>query len=149
MTFTRTTLPASFRPYETLVVCSNSLIGGGHIASIGDVLPLIIGTGEKPQIWLQALADPEKKEFVSIVESSVSTHPAVDVREVFGAIVVSVQGTTVVRVRQVASDRAEVDSIDLRPIGLNLYGNSSSMIVGGTTISRSSMRGGGVLVGLG
>jgi hypothetical protein len=149
MTFTRTAPPTSFRPYQTLVVCSNSLIGGGHIVSVGDVLPLIIGAGDKPQIWLQAISDPKSNGFISVVENSVSTHPAVEVREVGGAIVVSVQGTVVVRVRQVAPDRAEVDSMDLRPIGLNLYGNSSSMNVAGGSFSGNSMSGGGVLIGLG
>ncbi|WP_172148021.1 hypothetical protein [Pseudomonas tumuqii] len=149
MTFTRNNLPKSYRPYESLVVCSNTINGGGHIAAIGETLPLIIGKGEKPQIWLQALNNSETKEFLSVVENSVSKHPAVEVKEISGSVVVTIQGKLVLSVKAISDDSAIVDELDMRPIGLNLFGNSSSMTVGGSTFSRNSMSGGGVLIGLG
>ncbi|HZF71433.1 hypothetical protein [Sulfuricurvum sp.] len=149
MTFTRNNLPKSYQPYENLNVCSNTLIGGGHIAAVGDALPLIIGKGEKPQIWLQAISNPDKQEFVSIVENSVSKYPAVEVKEVSGSVVVSIQGTVVLSVKKLSENSAVVEAMDLRPIGLNMYGNSSSMNVSGSTLSGNSMSGGGVLIGLG
>ena len=149
MTFTLKNLPKSYVPYKSLNVCSNNLSGGGHIASIGETLPLIIGKGDKPQIWLQALINPETKQFVSIVESSVSKHSAVSVKEISGYVVVSVQGTQILKVKAKGGDSAKVEMLDLRPLGLNLSGNSTSMNVGGSTFSNNSMSGGGVLVGLG
>lgn len=149
MTFTRNNLPKSYQPYENLTVCSNTLIGGGHIVAVGDALPLIIGKGEKPQIWLQAISDPDKQEFVSIVENSVSKHPVVEVKEVSGSVVVSIQGKVVLSVKPLSENNAVVESMDLRPIGLNMFGDSSSMNVSGGTFSGNSMSGGGVLIGLG
>mgnify|MGYP003386740888 CR=1 FL=1 len=149
MTFTRNNLPKSYLPYEKLTVCSNTLIGGGHIVAVGDTLPLIIGKGEKPQIWLQAIGNPETKEFVSIVENSVSKHPIVEVKEISGSVVVSIKGKPILSVRAASENSAVVESIDLRSIGLNLYGNSSSMNVGGGTFSGNTMSGGGTLIGLG
>lgn len=149
MNFTRANLPKSYQPYSKLTVCSNTLIGGGHIVAVGDVLPLIIGKGEKPQIWLQALSNPKTKEFVSIVENSVSRHPAVEVLEVSGSVIVSIQGIKMLSVKPEAEDSAVVESMDLRPLGLNLFGDVSSMSVGGSTFSRNSMQGGGVLIGFG
>jgi hypothetical protein len=149
MTFTLNNLPKSYVPYKSLNVCSNKLSGGGHIASIGDTLPLIIGKGDKPQIWLQALSNPETKQFISIVESSVSKHSAVVVKEISGYVVVSVQGTQILKVKAKGGSNAKVEMLDLRPLGLNLSGNSTSMNVGGSTFSNNSMSGGGVLVGLG
>ncbi len=149
MNFTRSNLPKSYQPYENLTICSNKLIGGGHVVAVGDVLPLIIGKGEKPQIWLQALSKPNTKEFISIVENSVSKHPAVEVLEVSGVVIVSIQGTKILSVKSVSEDSAVVESMDLRPIGFNLHGNSSSMSVGGSTFSGNSMGGGGVLIGFG
>ncbi len=149
MIFTRTNLPKSYRSYTNLTVCSNTLIGGGHIVAVGDVLPLIIGKGDKPQIWLQALNNPETKEFISIVENSVSKNPAVKILEVNGSVNVTVQGTKVLSVKQVSEDSAVVDFMDLRPLGLNLSGNASSMSVGGSSFSGNSMQGGSVLISLG
>jgi hypothetical protein len=148
MIFTLKNLPKSYVAYKSLKVCSNTLSGGGHIASIGDTLPLIIGKGDKPQIWLQALTNPETKQFTPIVESSVSKHPAVVVKEVSGYVVVSVQGTQILKVKAKGGS-ANVEILDLRPLGLNLSGNSTSMNVGGNTFSNNSMSGGGVLISLG
>lgn len=146
---TRENLPTSYKPYETLVICSNSMLGGGHIVSVGDVLPLVIGKGEKPQIWLQAISNPETKEFVSIIEASVSKHPAVEILEKDGSIEVTIQDSKILLVRAESENKAVVSHLDLRPIGLNLVGNASSLSVGGSTFSGNSMSGGGVLIGFG
>lgn len=149
MTFTKDSLPKSYKPYEELTVCSNTLVGGGHIVAVSGVLPLIIGAGEKPQIWLQAINNAEKQEFISIVENSVSKHPAVDVIEISGAVTVKIQGKTILSVMSPSEDSAVVDSVDLRPLGLNMFGDASSLKVGDSSFSGNSMSGGGVLIGLG
>lgn len=149
MTFTKDSLPKSYQPYEKLTICSNTLLGGGHVVAVGEVLPLIIGAGEKPQIWLQAINNTEKQEFISVVENSVSKHPAVDVIEVSGVVTVKIQGKTVLSVMSPSEDSAVVDSVDLRPIGLSMFGDASSLNVGGSSFSGNTMSGGGVLIGLG
>lgn len=149
MTYTRDSLPKSYQPYQKLTVCSNSLVGGGHIVEVSKVLPLIIGKGEKPQIWLQAINNPETKEFILVVENSISKFPSVQVKEINGALVVSIQGKEALRVREISENEASIDVLDLRPIGLNLYGDAHSMNVGGGSFSGNSMSGGGVLLGLG
>ncbi|MHC3016825.1 hypothetical protein [Klebsiella pneumoniae] len=146
---TRENLPSSYSPYEQLVICSNSMLGGGHIVAVGDVLPLVIGKGEKPQIWLQAISNPETKEFVSIIEASVSKHSAVEILEKDGNIEVTIQDNKILVVRAESENKAIVSHLDLRPIGLNLVGNASSLSVGGSTFSGNSMAGGGVLIGFG
>jgi len=52
-------------------------------------------------------------------------------------------------VHETTEGEAIIDSIDLRPIGLNLYGDSKNMNVGGGSFSGNSMSGGGVLLGFG
>jgi hypothetical protein len=149
MTYTRNNLPSSYQPYEKLTICSNSLIGGGHVVELAGSLPLIIGRGEKPQVWLQAINNPEKMEFVSVVENSVSKFPAVEVKEIDGAIIVTIQGKQILKVRNSSANEAVVDSMDLRPIGLNIYGDAQIMNIPNGSFSGNSMSGGGVLLGLG
>lgn len=146
---TRNNLPPSYKPYDTLVICSNSMLGGGHIVAVGEILPLVIGTGEKPQIWLQAIKSPKSKEFIPIIEASVSKHPAVEVLEENGYIVVTIQESKVLVVREESPNKAVVNQLDLRPVGLNLFGNETSLTVGNSTFSGNSMGGGGVLIGFG
>jgi hypothetical protein len=149
MTYTRNNLPSSYQPYEKLTICSNSLIGGGHLVELAGALPLIIGYGEKPQVWLQAFSNPEKMEFVSVVENSVSKFPAVEVKEIDGSIIITIQGKQVLKVRNISNSEAVVENMDLRPIGLNLYGDANNMNMPNGSFSGNSMSGGGVLLGLG
>ena len=149
MTYTRNNLPSSCHPYEKLTICSNSLIGGGHLVELAGALPLIIGYGEKPQVWLQAVSNPEKMEFVSVVENSVSKFPAVEVKEIDGSIIITIQGKQVLKVRNVSKSEAVVENMDLRPIGLNLYGDAKNMNMPNGSFSGNSMSGGGILLGLG
>lgn len=149
MTYTRTNLPKTYQPYQTLTVCNNKLIGGVHVVEIMGVLPLIIGKGDKPQVWLQAISNPEKKEFISVVESSISKYPAVIVKEINNAIVITIQGKDVLRVKEISKDKAIVDLMDFRPIGLNLFGDDKFLNMPNGTLSGNSMSGGGVLLGLG
>lgn len=146
---TRENLPAGFVPYETLVICNNTMLGGGHVLSVGDALPLVVGKGEKPQIWLQALQDQITNKFEPIIESSVSKHPSVEIIEKEGNIEVTIQKIRVLVVREEAPDKAVISLIDFKPIGLNLVGNTSNITVGGTTLSGNTMSGGGVLIGFG
>ena len=78
---TRNNMPKSYNPINTLKICSNTLYGGGNLVAVGDVLPILIGKGEKPKIWLQALADSKENKFVTIIDESISKHPAVKVYE--------------------------------------------------------------------
>jgi len=146
---TRNSLPKNYRPFKTLKICSNTISGGGNLVAVGEVLPLLIGKGEKPKIWLQALANSKNNQFVTIVEESISKHPSVKVYEESGYLNVIISEDVILSVKMLSQDSAVVDKLDLRPIGINMHGNSSSLTVGGGTFTGNSMAGGGTLIGLG
>lgn len=146
---TRTTLPSTYKPYQKLTVCSNVLIGGGHLLVLGEVLPLLVGSGEGPTIWLQAPTDKSGKRYVPLVTASVASHPAVGVVGNKDGLTVSVGGVPVIHIRQVDQDSAEIDLLDLRPVGLNIYGNASALTAGGATFSQNTFSGGGTLIAFG
>jgi len=146
---TRTTLPSTYKPYQTLTICSNKLIGGGHIGVLGEVLPLLIGKGEGPTIWLQAPTDKGGKCYIPLVTASVASHPAVGVVSSNDSLTVSVGGVPVISVKQLDQDSAVIDFLDLRPVGLNIYGNAAALTAGGTTFSQNTFSGGGTLIAFG
>lgn len=146
---TKNSLPKNYIPFNTLKVCSNTISGGGNLVAIDEVLPLLIGKGEKPKIWLQALADSKSKTFVTIVEESISKHSSVKVFEESGLLNIIISEELVLSVKMLDQDTVVVEKLDFRPIGLNIHGDSSSLIVGGGTFSGNSMSGGGTLLGLG
>lgn len=146
---TRTTLPTSYKPYQRLTVCSNLLIGGGHLVVIDEVLPLLVGCGEAPMLWLQAPADKTGKTYVPLVAASVALHPAVSVVSDKDGLTVSVGGATVIHVAQTDSESAVIDLLDLRPIGLNISGNAACLIAGGANLSHNTFSGGGTMLAFG
>lgn len=141
--------PSDYIPFETLTVCSNTVKGGGNLVAVGDILPLLVGKGDIPQIWLLALADAKTNDFIPIVEKSVSKHPAVKVYEERGILNVMISGEIVLSVRRDSESSASVTKLDFRPLGLNMHGNEKSLNVGGGSFSGNSMAGGGTLIGLG
>jgi len=144
---TRDNLPKNYIPLNKLTVCSNTITGGGNLVAVGDVLPLLIGKGDKPKIWLQALSDTKNNKFVVIVEESISKHPAVKVYEDSGYLNVMISGELILSVKMLDEESVVVEKLDFRPIGLNMHGNSSSLTVGGGLFSGNSMSGGGTLIG--
>lgn len=146
---TRTTLPSTYKPYQKLTVCSNVLIGGGHLVVLGEVLPLLVGSGDGPTIWLQAPTDKSGKSYIPIVTASVASHPAVGVVSNNDGLTVSIAGVPVIHIKQADQDSAVVDLLDLRPVGLNIFGNASSLTAGGATFSQNTFSGGGTMLAFG
>ncbi|OAN13329.1 hypothetical protein A3K86_16895 [Photobacterium jeanii] len=142
-------LPSGYQPLKKLTICSNTLTGGGNLVSIGNELPVVIGRGSTPQIWLKAIGDSTTNELVPIVEKNKSMHPAIKVTVNNNSVLVLISGEVILSVKATSQDVMIVDKLDLRPIGLNLYGDTSSLSVGGNTFSRNSMHGGGTLIGFG
>ncbi len=58
-------------------------------------------------------------------------------------------GKLVLRVRQQSEDQAEVEELDLRPIGFNIFGDRKSLNAGGVHMSSNSFVGGGTLLAFG
>jgi hypothetical protein len=146
---TRTTLPKTYKPYQRLTVCSNQLIGGGHLVALGEVLPLLVGCGETPMVWLQAPTDQTGKTYVPLVAASVALHPAVSVVSNKKGLTVSVGGTKVIHIAQIDSESAIIDLLDLSPIGLNISGNADSLVAGDSTFSHNTFDGGGTMLAFG
>lgn len=146
---TRNALPPTYKPYSQLVICSNLLLGGGHLLAIGDVLPLVVGSGPQPMVWLQAPASPEAKDFILLIDASVSRHPGVAVVNGTDGLVVKVGTTTVLRINQSTSEAAVIDLLDLRPISLNIFGSASALHAGGASFSNNSFSGIGTLIAFG
>lgn len=136
-----TDTPQVFVPYESLVICSNTLKNVPIIIKIGEHQPIIIGRGadNHPQIWLSAPVGTSSA-WISLVSENTVLRPYVlpdknvlvlqDVKA--PETVVMIGNQMVVRaVHDHVNNRATIPLIDLRPIGLNIYGNDHVGLVFG------------------
>lgn len=142
-------LPKDYIPYQDLKFCSNTILGGGHIFAMGKVVPLLIGVGPAPRVWLQAVGAPGSKDFVTVVADSVSIHPAVSIAVKESRVVVSIAGKSILTVEAIGEQSAVVSEVDFRPLGLNIFGSSDALSLGGMQLSHNTMSGIGVAFGLG
>ncbi|MHC1773788.1 MAG: hypothetical protein AB9834_00105 [Lentimicrobium sp.] len=141
-------IPSEYQSFETLTICSNTLIGVGAIIKIGDVEPLLVGKGLKfPAIWLRARVN--KNNWISVVEQSVSLSPQIEViNDIFSnATTIKAKGVIIIKARQRDSS-CSISNLDLRPLGINVVGNEKSLNVGGSELSRNTMQGIGTFIGM-
>jgi len=142
-------IPEGFKPYPELTFCSNRILGGGHIFAMGKILPLLIGAGSTPRVWLQAVASPEDKQFVLIVSDSIAVHPAVKIAMNKGTLTIKLHDRIILEIESSNEQSAIVHIVDFRPLGLNIYGDPNALNLGGMHLSRNSFSGVGVAFGLG
>jgi len=146
---TKNNIPKSYKPFNVLKICSNIMIGGGTILLIGDIIPLLVGQGDKPMIWLQAVSNTETNQFITIVEASISKYPAIKVIEDEGSIIVGIHDTMILRVKVTDEATAIIDKLDLRPLGMNIYGDDTKLQAGGLSFINSTFHGVGTLIAFG
>jgi len=141
-------LPKNYKAYGQLEVCSNTLKGGGVLAVVGDVPPLLFGQGDRPMVWLQAPTDFTGKNFITLVEASVSSHPSVNVVALGHGVKVLVANDEILSIVQMDNNKAIIDHLDLRPIGFNIVGDEEGLQIGGASFATSTFSGIGSLVSL-
>ena len=147
---TMNSLPAGFTVCDQIVLCSNTILGGSQLFLLGNTPPLlVVAGGQAPRIWLQAISDPDTKSFIPIVQDSRSIHPAVNVSVDGSSIVIIVGDYTVLKAVSLGESSVTVNEIDLRPLGLNVYGDHSGLKLGGMQLSNNTMSGVGVAFSLG
>jgi hypothetical protein len=127
-------LPAEYRPYTTIRLCGNTLKEVGFIFKIGDQAPLLIGKGEDdkhPQIWLYARVGSSSAWLPlvqkNIVASSHLSNPIMVIEDARKPITIVMAGPVVLLYAALINpDAVDVETIDLRPTGLNIFGTAAS-----------------------
>lgn len=149
--YTLKVLPKSYKSLESLIICSNNMIGGGFPFSLGDGLPVIIGMGEEPIVWLQAIKNHETKKLFLLVDANISTVKEISVtKPKEGVIEIFYNGEyRILRVEKLSDTSAEISYLDLKPLGLNISGDQNALTVGGSSFSNNTFSGSSVFMGLG
>lgn len=123
--------PHDYVPFQELVLCSNKMVGV-HVPFLVDGgVPLLVGNDGGPKVWLNAKPPGTAGHWLPVVRRNKSVHGSVKVATEGAQKVVVTAGTVVVLVVEAMQGTgAEVSQLDLRPLGLNLYGDTSGLTVG-------------------
>ncbi len=127
--------PTNYKPLKTLEVCSNKINGGGSIIGFNNFAPILIGKGVVPTIWLYA--KDNSADWVPVVEENESKHVKVQIEKSIPLreLTAKVDDTLIIRAQMTDEDVCAVTILDLRPIGLNIYGDTTSLKIGDSTFN--------------
>ena len=143
-------LPDNFRAFPDLVVCGNRLIRGVAPLALGKQPIFLVGQGDVPKVWL-SVPSGEPNSFVTLVSDNESQHSGVlvDTLAPENRIVIRIEETVILDTTKLLEDMAVVKALDLRPVGLEVFGNEGGLNVGGMSLVGNAAEGAEVLIGLG
>jgi hypothetical protein len=142
-------IPDDFQSYPRVNFCSNLISDTTAILQLANgVQPLLIGIGDFPRIWLSAPTDQSRVTWKFIVEDNIAIHPAFRIWKAEKTVSISAGGVSIVTVRA-DEQSAIVTKLDLRPIGLAIYGDTDRLMIGTNSVRNSVIQGGEVAFGIG
>ena len=142
-------LPTQYRPFKEIDIGTNRLIDGQVLFSINENAPVLIGVNGIPRVWLSIPADPKGEYWQLLVRDNKSLHPMVTVKTEGDTVIVDTPDGVVLQVRKESDTLAKVTQINLRPFGINIYGNEGSLTVMNNNLTGNRFVGAKVMVGIG
>lgn len=130
-----------------LTICSNILIGGGDLIKIENFVPLVIGAGILPKIWI--IIKSENKLIEIIKENSTNNNQIrIDTDLKLREVKIFAGYLHLITAKMVKNGECIVNHLDLRPIGLNIFGNSTELNIATNKFSKNSLQGSKFLISM-
>lgn len=148
---TKIDLPKEFVAFEELSFCSNILQNCNIPIVIDDRPIVLVGKGDRPQIWLWGLVDPKSKLLVPLVYSNsvrILTEP-IKVESENNFTRVKLNDIIIIQAVKHSEEKAIVDQLDMRPLGFNIYGGSNILNVGTNVMVGNRIVGARAFIALG
>lgn len=142
-------LPTQYHPFKEIDIGTNRLVDGQVLFSINENAPLLIGTNGIPRIWLSIPADAKGESWQMLVRDNKSLHHKVTVKVEGDTVTIDTPNGIVLRVNKENENLARVSQINLRPFGINIYGNEGSLTVMNSNLAGNMFIGVRVMVGIG
>lgn len=130
-----TSLPDGYQPYKTLDVCSNRFVDVEVVFSVNGQPAFLIGKGATPRIWLAAPLTASRERWDYIVVGNDAITSLIQVKTVGRShtTTIRLKETTLLTARETGPDVVKITTLDLRPVGLNIWGDSSVLYIAGNS----------------
>lgn len=140
--------PEGYFAVEELVICSNRLTGGGVPIRVKDFVPLFVGKGEVPIIWLSATKDGIEWNEVVRANNSLNEEYKISFPDE-KSVLIRFHNLVVLHAFIQAENAIEIDSLDLRPLGLDFHGNKKGLFLGTNAFAGNVFQGVAAMVKIG
>lgn len=140
MTKNEPLMPPEYEAFEELVVCGNRFIKGKILVSINNEIPLIVGKGKVPKIWLSIPASNDGKLWRALVAMNSTKDEKVRVYtdEIKGLTEITLQNVNIIQVIKISEEKAEITNLNLKPFGIAIFGDKNGLYVGTNRLSNNT-----------
>lgn len=119
-------LPSNYRAPKNVDLFGNTLRNVKIIISINGVVPILVGDGKKPRIWIQAPSNAEGTEWYPLIRDNLSSVPQILVLGNDKTTKISTPNGVILEAEKCNDGSISIKKFDLRPFGINIYGEKDS-----------------------
>jgi hypothetical protein len=141
--------PPEYAPFNAVEICGNRFLNGKALFTIDDSVPLLIGNGTTPRVWLYIPISPSGNDWRQLVRDNRSLHPKVSTTIEKGKVSIRAEGKLVLEGTKADENTLQILSIDLRPFGMNIYSEKGELVAISTRLSGNLFRNINVMVAIG
>lgn len=142
-------IPQSYVAFRELNLCSNTLRNVRVPIKVNGFPVLLIGGNGRLRAWLAAPLNKEATQWRFIVFGDVISHSSISLVINDGLLTASYLQTVLVEVEKVSEEKAIVRQLDLRPLGLAIYGDTTGLHVSGATLSSNTFENVDTMIAIG
>lgn len=142
-------LPSQYVPFQKVRLGSNTLENVVAVVSINGFIPLLVGDGQSPKVWLSIPTNREGTEWYPLIKENFSSHSDVSVEVAKRRVTIRTPQGTVLNVLKNAENSLVFLKLDLRPFGLNFYADEGALHVMGNKLAKNEFKNIPVIIGIG
>jgi len=131
-------LPTSYIPAKSMIIGTNKLENVVTLLSFNGYIPILIGDGEKPHIWINIPTNKEGTDWYPLVKDNFSTNSSVIVIDKNNQIKITTPEGTVLDCEKLTNGTINVKKLDLRPFSLNVQADNEKLIIMNQTFTTST-----------
>lgn len=142
-------LPTGYREPEKMEIASNKLEKVKAILEINGNIPILIGDGARPKVWLYIPANREGTDWYPLIKDNFSTNPDVLVMGSDNSVTIASPKGNILEAVKREDGVIEVTKLDLRLVGLDFVAENGSIKFMGNTFTGNTFRNVRVMFGAG
>ena len=122
-------LPTAYNPAKSIIIGTNKFENVDIFISFNGHIPILIGDGEKPHIWINIPMNKEGTDWYPLVKDNFSTNPNVVIYDKGSKINISTPDGVILDCEKNIEGTINVKNLDLRPFGLNIQADNEKLVV--------------------
>ena len=141
-------LPTLFEPVSEIKIGSNTLKNVTALLTVKGHIPILIGEGSPPRVWLYIPTNKEATEWYPLVKDNFPTNPDIEVKAANKMITIRSPEGVILSGMRGNNNKLIISKLDLRPFGLNVFSDEEGLTVMGSTLSKNVFNNVAVMVGI-